>query len=426
MMKKTFRLLALVLAMILAVPASFAALAQDAADDPVLLTFDGEEITYTAVREALDNLLAGEYITSENDYQSAIDFLLRMRVVEGKIAELGLDQFTAEEEEAFRGDAKTQWEADIDVYTSYFLAEDTDEARAQARENAQAYLAAYGETEEALYEELKTAAAYEKLEEKVLEGKEYAPTEEEIRQVFEQYAAEDQELFEGNVEMYETYLNYYQAMPWYKPEGYRGIIHILLMPDETLLSAYQDAQAAFEESITDEAPQGDEALKAARDAAFDAIIESKRAEIDDIYARLAQGEAFADLIAEYGEDPGMTDSAHLENGYEIHRDSLSWLWDPAFIAGAFSEKMNKPGDVSDPVVGQNGIHILHYLRDIPGGFVELNDEISAMIEQYLENQAKNEILMNEMDAWTKEHEIVYYQDVIDSLSAPPAEEAADE
>jgi parvulin-like peptidyl-prolyl isomerase len=185
--------------------------------------------------------------------------------------------------------------------------------------------------------------------------------------------------------------------------------------DEELLTAYQDAQAAYEDSVTDEAPEGDEALKTARDEAQAAVLASRQTEIDDIYARLAQGEDFAALVAQYGEDPGMTDAAQLAAGYEVHQDSV--IWDPVFTAGAFSEKMQQPGDTSDPVIGSYGIHILHYLRDIPGGIIEMTDEISAEIEQYLENQNMNSIYAEALEGWTKEHEIVYDYDAIALLTA---------
>ena len=37
--------------------------------------------------------------------------------------------------------------------------------------------------------------------------------------------------------------------------------------------------------------------------------------------------------------------------------------------------LEKVGDVSNPIVGQYGVHILQYLRDVPGGAVELTDEM---------------------------------------------------
>ena len=413
MNRNLIQILALCLALVLALSCC-AAFAEETNENPVLVTIDGEDIALDAVNEMLYQLISAGY-ANEGDYSLAIEYMVQDKVLQDKIAEWGLDQFTEEEMEAIRADAHEEWERAIDSYVSYFLTEDTDEARAQAREDGAAYYTAYGYSEEGLADSLKLSMSYDKLEQSVLEGKDTAVTEEEIRAEFEATAAYHQAAVEDNVYLYELYQNYYGMEFWYVPEGYRGIIHILMKVDDGLLSAYQDAQNAFEESVTDEAPEGDAELKAAADAAKDAVLASKQAEIDDIYARLAQGESFEALIAQYGEDPGMQNASYLADGYAVHKDSV--VYDPVFIAGAFSEKMLKPGDTSDPVIGSYGIHILHYLRDIPGGITELTDAISAEIEESLYTDKVNAYYAEALEAWIAEHEVVYHQEAIDALTA---------
>ncbi len=392
-----------------------AASALTLAEDAALATVNGQTITYAQARAALYNLYDNGYVENETDYDTAIEYLIRNAVLEKKIKELGLDQFTAEEEEAFQADAKQQWEEAIQSYVSYFLSEDTEEARAQAREDGEAYLTSMGYSVEALADELRQDASYDLLEKKMLEGKDLTVTADEIRQLFEAYAAQEKEQYEGNVPLYEMYKTYYGYDTWFTPEGFRGIIHILLSVDEELLTAYQNAQAAYEDSVTEAAPDGDAGLLAARDAALAAVLDSKKTEIDDIYARLAQGESFESLIAAYGEDPGMQNEETLREGYAVHPESI--VWDAAFTAGAFSEKMQRPGDTSDPVIGSHGIHILHYLKDIPGGYVELSDEISASIEEYLVSQKSNEVFNEALSQWMSESEITYDNDAIAAARA---------
>jgi parvulin-like peptidyl-prolyl isomerase len=132
--------------------------------------------------------------------------------------------------------------------------------------------------------------------------------------------------------------------------------------------------------------------------------------IAEIYDRLDKGESFETLIGEYGEDPGMTDPDNLQNGYPVHRDSI--LWDPAFVSGAFSGKMLQVGDVSDPVVGANGIHILKYLMDIPSGLI-MTDAIHEEITQYLAGARENEVYGQAFEGWMAEMDIVYHQEAID-------------
>ena len=377
-MKKSLRFVALCLALLL-IAVSAAAFAETADANPVLVTIDGEPVTLSDVNAAMTELVQQGTIADASDYAGAVRAIVSERVIQSKIEELKLDQFTKEEEDAFMARALEEWENALNEYAAYFVTEDTEEARAKAHEDGDAYYRAQGYSEEYVAQLYRQNAIYEKLQAYILEGKNVAASEEDIRSIFEEYAAQDRDMYEGNVYMYEIYKNYYGADSWYIPEGYRGIIHILLNVDSDLLSAYQTAQAAFEETVTDEAPEGDAAAKAARDEAFNAVLASKQAQIDDIYARLEKGESFADLIAEYGEDPGMQDKARLASGYEVHKDSV--VWDPVFTSAAFSEKMTQPGDTSDPVVGSRGIHILHYLRDIPGGYIELSDEIRASISQ---------------------------------------------
>ena len=151
------------------------------------------------------------------------------------------------------------------------------------------------------------------------------------------------------------------------------------------------------------------------EAAREALLAHHQKEIDDIYARLEKGESFESLIAVYGTDPGMQDEEALKTGYPVHKDSIRY--DSAFTVGAFSEKMQKPGDVSDPVVGQNGIHILYYLRDIPAGAVELSDDIRTQITDYLTNSKTNELCNEAIEQWRTKHEVLYNEEAIAAVSA---------
>ncbi len=391
-----------------------AAVAEETAENPVLVTMDGEEYRLETIKDVLDQLVSAGY-AAEDDYELAIEYFVQDKTVQSKITEWGLDQFTEEELEAFRNEAHSEWESAIDSYVSYFLTEDTDEARAQVREEGAAYFAAYGYSEEAFEENLKVNATYDKLEKKILEGKDTAVSEEAIRAEFEATAAQHQAAVEGNVALYELYKAYYGMEFWYTPEGYRSIIHILMKVDDALLTAYTEAQAAYEESKSEEKPDGDAEKKAAMETAKAAVLASKQAEIDDIYARLEKGESFVDLIAQYGEDTGMADPATLAEGYLVHKDSV--IYDAAFTAAAFSEKMQKPGDFSDPVIGSYGIHILYYQKDIPGGTIDLSEEISAEIQESLYTEKVNSFYKEALEAWKAEHQIVYNQEAIDALTA---------
>ncbi len=415
-MKKLFSLL-MVLMMLMTVVCS--AVAEDAAQ--VALTVNGEEITAAKVEEYAQ-LLYNNGFTENVDYTQAVTYLTEETILKQKIKEFSLDQYTDDEKAAFNLDAQAQWEADIAAYVEYYLTEDTEEARAQAREDAIAYYEAYNYNQEAILDNLLLSESYTRLQNYILEGKDTAVTEEDIAAAFQEYALQDKEMFEGNMYMYELYQMYYGYESWYQPEGFRGVTHILLPVDEALLTAWQDARALSEEA--EEGAENTADVEAARQA----VLDSCKEQIDAIYSRLENGESFEALIAEYGTDDGMKNEEYLKNGYAVHPDSMSY--DADFVAGAFSEKVQKVGDVSDPVVSQFGIHILQYVKEIPGGPVEMTDAIHDEILEYLTSSKENSFYSEAVGGWVSASEIVVNDDVIAALSAVeetevPAEEAAE-
>ena len=146
-------------------------------------------------------------------------------------------------------------------------------------------------------------------------------------------------------------------------------------------------------------------------------------QLDDIYARLEKGEDFKNLIVEYGKDPGMKDVTNLEKGYPVHKESI--MYDSAFTQGAFQERMAKVGDYSDPVIGQNGVHVLYYLADMEGGLV-MTDEIHQEISDYLVSNKVNEAYNAGLETWKADMNIVTYQDALDAAQAQADAEAAEE
>lgn len=382
----------------------------------VAMTVNGEEITKDKVIQYAQMLQQNGY-TETVDYNAAATYLAEETLLSQKIVEMGLDQYTEDEEAAFLLDAQVQFESDVEAYVEYYLTEDTEEGRAQAREDAIAYYQAYAYNTESILQNLLLAESFNRLQQKMLEGRDVAVTDEEVTAAFEQYAQDDKANFENNVAMYEMYQQYYGYQSWYQPEGFRGVTHILLEVDESLLTAYQDALALAEESDEGADAAALEAVEAARQA----VLASRQEDMDTIYARLSQGESFETLVKEFGTDQGMESEEYLKNGYAVHKDSI--VYDQAFTDGAFSEKMQKVGDVSDPVVSSHGIHILNYVQDIPGGFVELTEDIRNEIATYLASQKESAAYTEVMAAWMAEAQIQVDDAVIASITA---EETAEE
>jgi hypothetical protein len=264
---------------------------------------------------------------------------------------------------------------------------------------------------------------------------------------------DDQSTYAEDDYSYNNALTNGDTIAW-NPEGYRTVKHVLVKFDDDQAKQYSELNATLD-SLNDElaaldnpevvedgaeGAEGDEAEEAEEEKAAPRTREEIQKDIGDIgasievlYSQLlpkAQevvdafngGTDIDTLIAQYGEDPGMTQPSYLAEGYAVHKDSV--VYDPVFTAGAFSEKMQQPGDTSDPVVGSYGIHILHYLRDIPSGITELTDEISAEIEESLYTDKMNSIYAEALEAWIAEHDIVYHQEAIDALTASAQEPEA--
>ena len=158
------------------------------------------------------------------------------------------------------------------------------------------------------------------------------------------------------------------------------------------------------------------------DAARQAIMDSVQAQVDEITAAYAAGTSFGELIEKYGTDPGIKTEPNKTNGYAVHKESI--LWDPAFTEGAMS--LNQVGDISEPVLGSYGIHILHYTRDIPAGAVELTDEIRNEFREELLQEKETEAVTAMIEEWRNNAELVYTEDgqaIMDAAAAQQNQES---
>jgi parvulin-like peptidyl-prolyl isomerase len=432
-MKK--RTLSLLLAMLMGLSSISAFAEAPAPGDPALATVNGVDILKSEVDALIPAFVDYQYIADASDYRTVLDTIIQRTIIMKKIKELGFDQFTGEETAAFAQEAQTQWESYLASYADYSQSEDTEEARAAALVQAGETLKAAGMSLESVAKTLKEDAAMDRMNQYLIGD--YQPSEEEIQGVFQQYGAAYQQTYQNDIQQYEMMTRYSGQTSWYTPEGYRGIVHILLSVDEALITAYSNLSATYEEQqIGDDEVLPLEAGQEPVETAFpeakpvetvtqemvnqarQAILDANKADIDAIYQSLAQGVSFIDLIKEYGEDPGMTDAISLAEGYPVHKNSI--IYDPVFTAAAFSEKMQKPGDVSDPVVGGFGIHILMYLRDVPSGLI-MTDAIHDEIEEYLASAKVGEAYKAALATWLPLETIVYYQEEIDKASAAAQE-----
>ncbi len=380
-------------------------------ESPVVYTVNGEEITLEEITHMAELLQANGVIETADDYLTAIEYVTYAHVYDMLFERYGLNEFTEEELAAFKTEAENTWEEALESYIAYFNTSEnpTEEELAALRQQAEEYFIARGSSFESLEESLIQAACYDRLDSYLLELYGLEATEEDVWKALEEEVETEKQYFAEDVYSYEIYTQYYGYTMYYTPAGYRGVLQILLEVDEGLLDEYQSALAAAEEEGADK-----EAAEARITAAREAIMSSKQAVIDEIYARLDGGEKFIDLIPEYNIDPGMQQEEYLTNGYVVHRDSIRY--DVPFVDAAFDENMLAVGDVSTPQIGRYGIYIVYYLRDIPEGMVEISDEEFESIRESLTNSALNDKISNELyPQWESECAIEYNEEALAAL-----------
>ncbi len=398
--------------------------------DDVMATVNGKPVTraeYEGYLATMVNYYTNQgYDTTSNEIlsvlkQFAMQTAVEYAVMDQKLIDLGME-LTEADIQAAKDEAKVQWETVIAEGMTYYgiTDESTEEERASTLVQILADLEAQGYTEESYIAEAVEYAAYDRLQ--TYAAQDVKVTDEDVIEYYNSLVEADKATYENDAAAYEqtNYMNQMYAMYgmsdymvdiWYKPNGYRAINHILLIPeDETLVTAYNELQTKFEEQqsaieagteVTEELVT-EEQIEVARQA----ILAAVQPTIDLVNEELAAGAAFNDLVLKYGQDPGMKDAQTIAEGYAVHMDSI--MWDPAFTAAAFS--VENAGDVAAPVVGTNGVHIVHYDHDLEGGPIEMTDDMKAFFLESLTNSAVTEAYYAALDTWVKEYNVVYSEE----------------
>ncbi|MDR0896789.1 MAG: peptidylprolyl isomerase [Oscillospiraceae bacterium] len=448
---KNIRLLALVLAMLML---SACAVAEQT-EDPIVIRAGEITVPLSEVQAEFDLQYAqyNEYYASVG-YPLTEDLVLQIRdgvvamlsdyaVMDSKIKELGLDEISDEEREALRAQSDVEYATTLSEYAAYYglTAEETDAVAAEQ-----------GFTPESQYQAMLENLPYQRLYD--LYTVDIAVDDADIDATYDAYVENDRLTYGEDVASYEMYTSYYNAEILYIPEGFRLVKHILLMTPEEIetqimeLAAEQSALQTELDAFISElsgleamAEEGAEATDATRTAeAIQADIDAKQAEldlknaeheaaraqiipalqpkIDEIKSRLAAGETFDALVAEFGEDPGM---ASNPDGYMVHKDSVAY--DTDFRDGAMA--LSAIGDVSEPVLTSFGIHIIEYASNGPSGPVPMTDAARETIREELLATAQEEAYLAAFEGWLAEITVETFPELV-VLPEAPAEDITDE
>ncbi|NLG23906.1 MAG: hypothetical protein GX558_01010, partial [Clostridiales bacterium] len=372
-------------------------------NEPVVI-INGETVTRGEARP-LYQLYAyfyGQYYTEDSIKDMLLNVYIEDKLLAQKAKEMGLDALTDEEKAEIETAAGEQFEsAIVEHWDHAATAEMTEE---QARQATIDHLAGEGTTLAALIEDATGAKIKDKVRGQII--KDVAVTDDEVQAKYDELAVSDAEQYAGGGYAFESAVTSGDTVVYY-PEGYRTVKHILLkytdeesleLSDlETELSDAEGEIDALTEALATPAPDATAEPEAAdgatpdpaatpaptmdeltarkadieqRIAAFkQKAIADRQAKVDEIMQKLNGGTSFDDLIAEYGEDPGMTQEPGMTKGYYVSAQSVAW--DPAFTAGAMA--LQSVGEVGSPIAaGSNsGIHIIRYHADVTPGQVPL-------------------------------------------------------
>lgn len=367
--------------------------------------------------------------------QSIVESMVREAVLDDKAEEMGLSEL----DEATMADLTEQANADLETYigyyTSYFAKEDaTDE---ENREATLQGLEQNGINADALLKDRVSNYVSEKLHDAVT--KDVSVSDEDIQAKYQAMIEEDKESYTDDDYAYNAARSDGSVIAW-NPEGYRTVKHVLIKFDDEQAKQYSELQSALD-GLNDElnaldnpeptaeptegaedAEDAEPAEEAEAEAAprtreeIQADIGEIGASIEALYAQLmpkAQevvdafnaGTDIDTLIAQYGEDKGMTREPSMSQGYAVAENST--YWDPAFTEGAMS--IAEIGQISEPVRGKNGVHIIYYLADITPGDVPFEDIKDGVAAEALEEKV-SQTYDDQVEAWVEEAKPTYHLD----------------
>lgn len=352
-----------------------------AEEEEILVTVNGqmiyqsefdEMVSTVSSRMSLYGIDVEDETVIETIEQSALQELIDDHLLTQDMTAQGCYEFTDEEEDSIVSTAQISMENLVSQYEEYFESymEEYGLDGITAAELAESYISESGYSLEYMENYYRNAYASEKYEEWLMRDAAEI-TEEEIQAEYEKRVQESKEAYENDISAFETAMLGGEEV-WYRPDGYRAVLQIMLPAEgET-----EEEKLAFVQETTDE-----------------------------IYARLEEGEAFENLILEYGEDTTFETEGFMETGYQVHPESV--MWEEAFVSAVFGEEMQEIGDYTQPLVFDENVHILYYLKDVPEETVELTDALAASLKEELYGSFAEEKLQKRLAALTEEAEIIY-------------------
>lgn len=239
-------------------------------------------------------------------------------------------------------------------------------AEEDMREYALSYAEALNVTVDTYIEELRTQYAMAMYQEWLI--RDNPITDEQVQAAYDARVEDSQARFAQDVAAFEKAL-YSGEEVWYMPDGYRTIQWMMLATD------------AAGETDADK-------------------LATQQEKVSAIRQRLAAGESFESLNAEFAADSSVPVTTK-----QIHRDST--VFSEAVQAGAYCEDMAAPGDCTAVVTG-GYVLLLYYQADMPAGPVELTEAVHDALAYTLYSERTQQAMTKRIDELAAAAEVVIY------------------
>lgn len=367
---------------------------------------------------------AGGQTPSEEDMREAAgtvrDRLISLGVIENKLAEQGQNSFTEDEMDILRAEAARQYEQAWQQIYQDTLAFDSSVTESEVT----AWMTEAGYSQDAFLRELLVGERESRILD--LYCADVTVSDEEVRQYYEDnFLNPDRERYENNIPLYEKEILLSGNEAFYTPGGYRYIKNILLAyPEEirteldalrlegkrrtnavqTAYYALADAAAAGED-LTEKKAEYDaraevlsrqeEAYLAKEKEAIPLLTET----ITAIREQLAAGIDIDTLLARYSLDQQQTGAD--KPGALYHPESAVWPEEAHRVIDA----LTAPGQLSEPYTDEEGIHLIYYAGDAPGGPRELTPEEQEALRSSALYAAQTRKLTELIAVWKNDYEI---------------------
>ncbi|NLF28122.1 MAG: hypothetical protein GX592_09510 [Clostridiales bacterium] len=345
-------------------------------------------------------MIIGQDVTQYADslMEDTLTSIVTEKLKYQKAEEFGLTALTEADNAAIDKAAQEEFDALIEFY----IMDDEALTPEQERQAAVAHLAEEdGVTLESMRAEIERDWWDTKLSDYV--SKDVVVTDEALQETYDRYLEDQQSLYATNPEDYEFARRSGEETVVYNPEGYRAFKQVLIAFDQE--DSFRVEEILWELNALDPATDAEDVD--ALNGELDILYAKLQPTADEVLDRIAQGDDFDALIAEYGQDPEQNEPAVKREGYYVSENSTSYVLEIVQAAMA----LQKAGEVSEPVRTVAGLHILRYNSDVPAGPVALETVREALTAEALES-LKYDAYDAQLAKWVEEANITYHREAL--------------